>query len=146
MGAKAEIKVVEQKILDIYKIRKPVKYILVDIENVNIKPAEYSLKLSNNKFLPISRFAPTIRDLAFVVKNNIKPDEVTKTIKSIDDKILLVELFDEFLLDDDKKNIAFHIWLQDMTKPMRDMEVSDLINKIIKNIVEKYQAKLRSRK
>lgn len=147
LGIKVEIKTIDQKILDAYKIRRPVKIITIDLNELEDIVGEYSEEISEKKYNKISQFPPTIRDVAFIVKSEIDANDVGREIKNASDKILFVELFDEFTSDkfgQGKKNIAYHIWLQDLTKPMEDNEVDQIIKKIIENISSKYQAKVRS--
>jgi len=140
----------DQKVLDLLKIRKKVIAVRIDfeklLERVGNIAAEFEISDKKIKYKPISKFAPTIRDLAFIVAEDIKASDVAKDIKSISDKILLVELFDEFSSDKfgkGKKNLAYHIWIEDLRKPMEDKEVEQIIKDIIKKISQKYQAKPR---
>lgn len=144
LGIKEEIKSIDQKILDAYKIRRPVKMIITDLTAVGASEWKYSEEISDKKYKKISNFAPTVRDLAFVVTNEIKAEKINKEITAIDDKILLVELFDEYSFKNGTKNLAFHIWLQDFKKPLDSDEIDIIIKKIIKNIENKFDAKLRT--
>lgn len=143
LGIKKEIQKVPQNILDLYKIRRPIKYALVDVEEIKIKPQKYNLKISQNKYQPISQFAPTVRDLSFVVSENIVADKIADTIRSQDKKILLVELFDEFLFENGTKNIAFHIWLEDLERPIQERQVGEISQKVIKMVANKFAGQLR---
>jgi len=145
LGLKEEIKSIDQKILDAYKIRRPVKIVIGNLEEITSPEGKYADDISDKKYQKISNFAPSVRDLAFVVANDIKAEEITKMIATIDDKILLVELFDEYSFKDGTKNLAFHIWLQGMAGPMKDGEIEGITEKIIAKAEERYQAKLRSK-
>ncbi len=145
LGVKKKTQKVPQNVLNLYKIRRPIIYVLVDVGEIKIKPQKYNLKISQNKYQPISQFAPTVRDLAFVVKDAIGSDKVAKVIKSTDDKILLVEIFDEFLFKNGTKNLAFHVWLQGMKKPLAETETREIINNVISKVEDQFQAKLRSK-
>lgn len=135
---------VTQKILDVYKIRRPVKYIIIDIDEIknNLKE-EISYEISENKYKSISRFPPTIRDLSFIVSEDIQEDEVSEFIKKINPKILIVELFDVYHMDDNKKSLAVHIWLQDIDKPLSDETANKIVEELINKLESKYQAKIR---
>lgn len=148
LNIESEVQNVSQEILDKYKIRKPVKYILVDLETINIEAEDYSRAISKNKYRKISVFAPTVRDLAFIVNEDIVADEVAKAISNMSDKIFLVELFDEYSSDTfglHKKNLAFHLWLQDMDGPVKDKDTEKIIGNITSHIENQFQAKLRSK-
>ena len=145
LGLKEETASIDQKILDAYKIRRPVKMLISDLTAVGALERGYCEEISDKKYKKISNFAPTVRDLAFVVGENIKAEEIVNEIGAIDDKILLAELFDEFSFKNGTKNLAFHIWLQDMAGPMKNGDVEVIIKKIITRVEEKYQGKLRSK-
>lgn len=143
---RSEIVSVNKKILDFLKIRRQVKYVIININNINIDSKMYIQELSKNKYKTVSEFPPTIRDLAFIVENNIDSENVRKYISEINDHILIVEMFDEFNSDKfgkNKKNIAYHIWLQDLKGPMNEKLTNKIIDKIINEIKNKFNAKLR---
>ena len=116
------------------------------MDEIKIEAQGIDKEISKNKYRPISKFPPTIRDLAFLVPSSCDSGQVKNEIKKISDKILLVELFDEFessKFGKNIKNLAFHIWLQEIKGPMEEKEVEKIINEIVKNIEQKFQAKLR---
>ncbi len=139
----------DQEILNYLKIRKPVKYTVIDLEKINDKSVDFtSLFKTNQKYTmkTVSQFPPTIRDLAFITENNVNALEFGKSIEKLSNKILFVELFDEFASDKfgvGKKNIAYHIWIQDINNPMAENDVNNIIADII-NYAKKYGAQLRS--
>ena len=72
---------------------------------------------------------------------------VLSIIYEISELVNRVELFDEFLSDKlgkNKKNLAFHIYFQSLTKTLKDNEASKIISQIIKTVEKKYNAKLRA--
>ena len=136
----------DQKILDYLKIRKKVKYIVIDLNKIKISAKDYLTKISNQKYKKVSEFPPTVRDLAFIVDKKIDANQIQTQISHLDSHVLLVDLFDEFTSDKfgkNKKNIAYHIWLQNLKKPMNAREVDKITKEIINKIEKKYQAKLR---
>jgi len=142
-----EIKSVGQKLLDKYKIRRPINYAIINLDEIKVKADEYSLDVSPNKYRPISRYAPTVRDLAFIVEENVIATDIIKEIAKKDGRILLVELFDEFVSEKFgkcKKNIAFHVWLENQDKPMAEGEVGEILKNIISVVAENFGGKLRS--
>lgn len=61
-------------------------------------------------------------------------------------KIFFVELFDEFSSDKfglGKKNIAYHIWMQDLSGPLNQEEVDKVSKEIVSEIEKQYKAKFR---
>ncbi len=148
INIEVEIENVDKNILDKYKIRRKINLVIIDIDKININAGAIDYEISKNKYKKVSKFSPTIRDLAFIVDEKIDSDEVRKSIKDVYDSILLVELFDEFKSDkfgENKKNLAYHIWLQDLEKPMEEGEVEKIVEKIVYDVTDKYGAKLRSK-
>jgi phenylalanyl-tRNA synthetase beta chain len=143
----AETKSIDQKILDAYKIRRPVKIVIRDLEDVEDVVGEYSEEISDKKYKKISAFPPTVRDIAFLVDKDLDAKKIGEEIQNTSDKILFTELFDEFESEkfgEGKKNLAYHIWLQDLKRPMKDDEVKKIIKEIGQLIIERYQAKIRA--
>jgi phenylalanyl-tRNA synthetase beta chain len=141
---KKAITTVDQKILDAYKIRRPVKYLIIDFDEIKYGFSEkLNYAIAQNKYKLISKFPPTVRDLSFIVAENISEDAIADCIKSISADILIVELFDVYHMDDNKKSLAFHIWLQDVKKPLADAEANQIVEQVIKGIENKYNAKIR---
>jgi phenylalanyl-tRNA synthetase beta subunit len=55
-------------------------------------------------------------------------------------------LFDEFSSDkfgEDKKNVAYHIYLQAESKTLTDKEAEEIVEKIISSIEKAFEAKIR---
>lgn len=135
----------DQKILDNLKIRRPVKYLIIKLDDIKIEVHDYSLEISKNIYKPISKFPPTVRDLSLIFDSDVQEDEIIEVIKSISEKILITELFDIYHMDNNQKSLAFHIWIQDLEKPMDEKETEEIMNRIIKIIENTYKAKLRSK-
>lgn len=147
LNLKIDIKSPEQQVLDYLKIRKHVKYVVIDFDKIKIKAKNYLTQISNIKYQKISEFPPTIRDLAFIVDKKINAEKVRNSISNLNSHILLVDLFDEFSSNKfgkNKKNIAYHVWLQNMKNPMNAQEVDKITQKIVNKIEQKFKAKLRS--
>lgn len=142
-----DIKNIEQTILDYYKIRRSVNIVTFELEQVKALDNKIKNIISTNRYHEISKYPPTVRDLAFIADANVKSDEIQNTIKEMSEKIIIVELFDEFTSEkfgQNKKNMAYHIWLEDLKGPMSEEEVNIIIKTIIETIEEKFGAKLRS--
>ncbi len=136
-----------------FKIRKPSAHmleIMVDelLPKMKFKPEDLILK-SNKKqvsYKTVSKFPSVTRDLAFIVDREINSIEVEDAIVSTSGLISRVELFDEFASNKfgaNKKNIAYHIYLQHPEKTMTDKEADGIIKDIVSKIEEKYKAELR---
>ena len=141
---------IDQQILDKYKIRKKLSFVEVSLDTIHNKFASISTAetetLIQKNYQPVSKFPPAVIDLAFIVEQSVKSDEVKSEIEKCQN-VIAVELFDEFASDKfgaNKKNLAFHIYLQDLQKSLISEEVTQLSQNIIKNIETKFSAKLRS--
>jgi len=101
---------------------------------------------SNVIFQEFSRFEVSKRDMAIVVDENLSSEEIIKTIKAIDAKIMEATLFDEFKsekLGANKKSLAFHLVFQANDHTLTDQEVDELFNQILENLNNKFNAELR---
>ncbi|MFA4996383.1 MAG: phenylalanine--tRNA ligase subunit beta [Patescibacteria group bacterium] len=136
-----------------FKIKKPVVYKselnldnLISLIKVSGEDLELKLNQKRINYRPVSKFPAITRDLAFIVDKKIESSAVEETITEISELIARVELFDEFTSDKfgvNKKNIAFHIYLQHPERTMIDKEADDIIKSVIKNIEGKFKASLR---
>ena len=139
------------EVLDKLKIRKKISFCKIDLENLEkrVKNFKYTpfLPKMKAKYQAVSKFAPTIFDLAFIVEKSTNANKIIDEVKKQSQKILLVELFDEFSSDKfgkNQKNIAYHIWAQDSQGPMKENEIKNIRGKIIHYMILNYRAKLRT--
>ncbi|MFC1656679.1 phenylalanine--tRNA ligase subunit beta [Patescibacteria group bacterium] len=141
---------VTTKDLDKYKIKRPVTLMGVELP-ISSKSLDWSsVNISKNrvKYYKISKYAPSIRDLAFIVDKNTQAPPVASDIEKIensDAKVIIVEKFDEFehtKFGKNKKNLAFHI-VVDPKKKITEKQINSIFKKIIDTITVKHQAKLR---
>ena len=150
---KIEIKEIARDELNRFKIRKPLTYVaeipLSDFAKKYLKNNQPKLKLNPTliHYRPVSKFPSLTRDMAFIVDKKVLPVEIIEKIYSMSNDINRVELFDEFSSDkfgSGKKNVAFHLYLQQLDKTMTDEEADITIKKIVRIIEKKFNAKLRS--
>ena len=148
-----QIESVKDEILKYYKIRKPIQILKINLENllknvsVSCKDLDFETPQIDIKYKPISKYPPVVRDLAFIVDKNTDAFKILQTIQNISNKVFIVELFDEFVSDKfgkNKKNLAFHICFSSSTKTLKDAGIKHIIDKIIKTLIEQYQANLRN--
>jgi len=143
---------IDREELERFKIKKPnvsvAEVSLGEIlpkckfENLSLQVDDVEIQYHN-----VSKFPPTKRDLSFIVDSKISPKEMKKAILNATKFAFLVEVFDEFedkRFGENKKNIAYHIWLQDKDKTMSDSSADEEISKIITSLKEKFSADLRS--
>ena len=122
--------------------------ILVDAMKKTGLDPEIKEYAKNIHYRPLSKYPSLTRDLAFLVNEGILANEVGDLIYSISDHINRVELFDEFASDKlgvGKKNIAYHLYLQDMDKTMVDADADDIIKKVVDAVEKKFEAKFRDK-
>ncbi|MBI3261230.1 phenylalanine--tRNA ligase subunit beta [Candidatus Berkelbacteria bacterium] len=129
------------------KLRQPLEVVETSVDDLIKKldispdiPTEMSRvggPTSRRPYRPISNFPPVVRDIAIIVDETLEPTEVIKTITGVDKKVLVVELFDEFVspkFGGHKKSLAFRIILDD---PEKTMEL------ITTTLVEQFSATVR---
>jgi len=145
-----KIEKINNQLLNNFKIRKRNVYTIM-IEDIdrrlsNVKNiSQYKLNFSPTKYIPISKFPPAVFDLAFITDKNQNSMEIENEIKKYDSNIFIVELFDEYyFVKKNTKNIAFHIWIQKADNSFNEKEITQIKDKIIRNIISKFKAKLRN--
>lgn len=101
----------------------------------------------NKKYEPLPLYPMVIRDLAFIIDKNVPVDEMMNTIKLSAGEILkTVDLFDIYTgeqIASDKKSCAFTLQFQSNEKTLTDDEVTQITEKIVKEMNQKYNATLR---
>lgn len=95
----------------------------------------------------ISKFPAVKRDLALLIDKNIQFAEIEKIAYETDKKLLkAVELFDVYEgknLEAGKKSYAVSFMLQDENATLNDKQIDKFMQKLIKNLETKLNAKLR---
>ncbi|MDD3383298.1 MAG: phenylalanine--tRNA ligase subunit beta [Bacilli bacterium] len=108
----------------------------------------FSLKNSITKFEAPSMYPSISRDIALLVKSDVMSIELIKSIKKIGKKIVRsAEVFDIYEgqnLESGYKSIAINIVYQDKERTLKEDEVLEIHNKIIKDLEDAFNAKLRS--
>ncbi len=109
-------------------------------------------KVLNNKasritFKEIPKYLKMVKDVAFVVDNNVSSREIEDVIKKAGGKLLnniiLFDLYTGNNLGENKKSIAYSLEFLDQTKTLTEEEVMEVVNKIIEAVTTKLNAKLR---
>ena len=109
-------------------------------------------KVLNNKasritFKEIPKYLKMVKDVAFVVDNNVTSREIEDVIKKAGGKLLnniiLFDLYTGNNLGENKKSIAYSLEFLDQTKTLTEEEVMEVVNKIIEAVTTKLNAKLR---
>ena len=112
----------------------------IDLEtilaNMNFNPVVKYKKLPNT--------TPVLRDIAFVVNDEVTNAEIIKVIKKVSDKNIFKEanLFDIYKgenIGDGKKSLAYRITLHDTQKTLTDVEIENEVNKIKQGLEKNIQ-------
>lgn len=113
--------------------------------------AEFSLtKLLKDtkpiKFKAASKYPEIIKDVAFVVNNEITNKELEEIIKKSGGRLLdSFEIFDIYNnIEEGKKSMAYKLVFKDSERTLSDEEVMTVFNKIITDVTTKLDAKLRN--
>jgi phenylalanyl-tRNA synthetase beta chain len=94
-----------------------------------------------------SKFPASTRDLAVVIDESVTGSELIATVKEAGGKRLTqARIFDIYRgkgVDFGRKSIALGLTFSDFSDTLKDTEVTDLIDKIINRLSERYDATLR---
>lgn len=121
------------------------------------KDEVYVLELNLNKLLDLkvkpikhkepSKYPSIRKDLSFVMKKDVESSIIKNQIKRSGSRLLTnVTEFDLYVgenVGEDEKSIAYNITFNDPTRTMNDNEINEIIEKIIKDVETKCNAKLR---
>ena len=128
------------------------------LENYDMKERAYVaqidfnevIKLTNleRKYEPLPKYPAVLRDLALVVKEDILVGDIEKImIKHGEGLIEDIELFDIYRgnpIPEGMKSVAFSIIFRSQTKTLRDEEINKILETIIKDLEDTFDAKLRA--
>lgn len=134
---------INPKILGNYDIKKKLCFAEIDVE----KLIKYTKK--NKKYVHFSKFPAAERDLAVVVDENIKYEDIEKIIKkeakNVLEKITLFDIFrDKEKIGENKKSLAFSLLFRKQNGTLEEKEINEIISNIVKNIEKTLGASLRS--
>lgn len=93
------------------------------------------------------KFPAVIRDLAFVIDEEIMYNEIKKEIVNFSKLISSVELFDVYQgdrLETGKKSLAFRLNFLSTEKTLTSQEVDEIQKGLVKKLEEKFSVKLRN--
>ncbi|MFH1700071.1 MAG: phenylalanine--tRNA ligase subunit beta [Candidatus Zixiibacteriota bacterium] len=101
----------------------------------------------NIPFKELPRYPASIRDIAIIVKNPIPARDIYNLILDSGGKLVeSVELFDLFTgkpVLENMKSLAFSVSFRSPDKTLEDAEVDEVYNKIVNNLEQKFDARLR---
>ncbi|HEY4663181.1 MAG TPA: phenylalanine--tRNA ligase subunit beta [Candidatus Humimicrobiaceae bacterium] len=98
-------------------------------------------------YKPIPAFPSIDIDLAIVVDDKIKSEDITDEIKKSGTELLKkVRLFDIYRgeqIEKNKKSIAYSLNFRDDSRTLKDTEIEIIVNRILENLGKRFNAKIR---
>ena len=105
-------------------------------------------RVGKMKFKEISKFPYVKKDVAFIVNKNMESKEIEQVIKKSGGSSLIdIQVFDVYTGENvgiDEKSIAYSLTFNDPKRTLTEEEVMQAFNKIIENVQNKCNAKLRN--
>ncbi len=99
------------------------------------------------KYKQASRYPEIVKDLAFIVDENVTSQQLVNQIKKSGGRLLTdIDVFDVYVgenIEKGKKSIAYSLTFSDPSRTLNDLEVTEIFNKIIDEVQEKCNAKIR---
>ena len=134
--------VVTKKLLKAFDIDNEVYY-----AELNWKELMKAIKNVKVSYSEISKFPAVKRDLALLIDKKVQFAEIEKIAYETEKKLLKeVALFDVYEgknLEAGKKSYAVSFLLQDETQTLNDKMIDKIMSKLVKNLEDKLDAKLR---
>tara|TARA_B100000963_G_scaffold358362_1_gene382854 strand:+ start:18909 stop:20816 length:1908 start_codon:yes stop_codon:yes gene_type:complete len=130
--------ILDRKYID-SKSKFPIIYLEIELDKLfdnlkKYKPLNKLFYQNEVRYIPVSEFPSTIRDLSFLVKDKNKLDDLDKVITGLDDNLLKdIFIFDYYV--NQQKNyikIGYRFVFQSSKNTLTDSEINDLMKKIIK--------------
>ncbi len=149
-GRTAIITVDGKKIGHIGQIHPELQY-QYDLINVYVFELDFNLLLevtnTNIEYKQSPKYPAVQRDIALVVSEEIETKNIMNTIKeSVNELLEGLLLFDVYTGEQvgiGKKSLAFSLTFRSNERTLTDEEVTQINNKIINKLIEKYQVELR---
>ena len=106
-----------------------------------------TIRTSKVKFASIPLYPSVTRDIALVVKEEVAADDMIKAIKKAGKSIVKSsEVFDVYQgehVEAGYKSVAIQITFQDVTKTLKDEDISKSMESILATLEKSFEAKLR---
>lgn len=103
---------------------------------------------SSIRYKPLSKFPAIELDIAIVVDKSTTNHQLTENIKHSGGSLLTdVSVFDVYEgqgIPELKKSLAFHLVFQSNEKTLLDSEITELKDRIVQNLADRYKAQLRT--
>ena len=109
----------------------------------------FNFRTKGMQYKEISKFPGIKKDVAFIVNKKTNASEVIDVIKKSGGRLLTnIKVFDVYVgenVAEDEKSLAFSLMFEDQTKTLSDDEVMEVFNKIISDVENKLNAKVRDK-
>ncbi len=105
--------------------------------NLDLLPELKTKPTTSKKKLELSDLQPISRDFAFIFDEEIKGQDIIKSVKKASPEISSVYIFDIYKgdkLEANKKSIALNVNIVPIEKTLSDEEIQNISNKIIENV------------
>ena len=108
----------------------------------------YNKQTKPLKYKETSKYPTIEKDLAFVVKKDVESETIKTQIRKSGGRLLTsIDVFDVYVGDkigSDEKSIAYNLKFEDMNKTLTEEVVMIVFNKIISDVENKLNAKVRN--
>lgn len=144
-GISASIYLDKERIGIIGKISPSIKKEDIYVSEISLKSL-YEKTIKPIKYKEASKYPEIIKDVAFIVDNDIDSETIKEVIKSTGKRILdSVEVFDLYPnIEENKKSIAYKMVFKNEERTLEEKEVMEVFDNIIKNVTDKFKAILRN--
>jgi phenylalanyl-tRNA synthetase beta chain len=113
----------------------------------NLKLPRKTLNDQKKNF-KVSDYQKSERDFAFIVKKEVKAQDLINAVLSVDQNLISnIKVFDVYEgenIPENQKSIAISVTIQSSEKTLNDNDLEDINNSIIKTVENKTGAKIRS--
>lgn len=132
--------IIKKNILGNFDIKKPVA--VFDFNFSALAGLATTIKSFNN----LPEFPSIVRDLSLVIDSSIVWKDIKDLIRHSDKLIVGLDYLNTFIdqsLGDNKKSLALRITFRSAERTLKSEEVDQIINKLVKELENKFHAKLR---
>ena len=120
-----------------------------EIYVMEISIADIDVQVKPLKFKQSSKLPSIKKDMAFIVKNDVSSQTLINQIKKSGGRLLTdIDIFDVYRGENvasDEKSIAFSLTFSDSSRTLTEEEVTEVFEKIIKDVETKLGAVLRNK-
>ena len=109
----------------------------------------FSKQIKPIKYKEISKYPNIVKDMAFILNEDISSESVMMSIKKAAGRLLTdISIFDVYQgehVEAGKKSIAYSLTFNDPAKTLTEEEVMPIFHKVIEKIISEYNAVLRDK-